>query len=217
MVRPRAFLVDVYDTILTCDFEAMNIELAGTAGVPVDTLSAGFAEYSQALIDGRLSIAQLYAQLLQNCHVEPRPDLVAELVRRDQELLIGFSRLYEDSIPFLEMLKSRGIMIAIISNCTEGTRAQLDEFGVSVLADSVVLSCEVGCAKPSAQIYQHALDQLGVSADAAVFIDDQLAYCAGAVALGMKAVQIARRDYVMRAPNVCTTIVRSLLQVEAML
>jgi putative hydrolase of the HAD superfamily len=135
MVRPRAFLVDVFDTILTCDYEALQLGVARTAGVPVDAWSAGFAEHRPALVDGRLSLAQLYAQLLRNCRVEPHRDLVAELVRRDQELLIGFSRLYEDSIPFLELLRSRDIVIAFISNCAEGTRALLDKFGVSVLAD----------------------------------------------------------------------------------
>lgn len=217
MVRPRACLVDVFDTILTCDLEALQTELAGAAGVPVDTWSRAFAEHSPALVDGRLSMAKAIERLLQDCHVEPRFDLVAELVRKDQELLIAFSRLYEDSIPFLQTLRSRGIMIAFISNCTEGTRALLNELGVSPFADSVALSCEVGCGKPSAHIYQHALDQLGTTADAALLIDDQPSYCAGAVALGMNAVQIARGDRRRRAPEVSSRVVRSLLQVEAML
>jgi beta-phosphoglucomutase-like phosphatase (HAD superfamily) len=37
-----------------------------------------------------------------------------------------------------------------------------------------------------------ALDQLGVAADTALFVDDQAAYCAGAAAMGMTAMQIAR-------------------------
>jgi len=60
------------------------------------------------------------------------------------------------------------------------------------LADAVVLSCEVGCAKPDPRISRRALDQLCVTACAAAFADDQPAYCAGAAAGGMTALQIAR-------------------------
>jgi len=72
---------------------------------------------------------------------------VAELVRKDRELLAAASRLYEDAIPFLQALRSRGMLIALVSNCVENTRQLLSDFGVSALADAVVLSCETGCAK----------------------------------------------------------------------
>jgi len=49
----------------------------------------------------------------------------------------------------------------------------LAELGVDALADTMVLSCEVGAAKPAPEIFQCALDRLGVTADAAVFVDDQ--------------------------------------------
>ena len=55
-----------------------------------------------------------------------------------------------------------------------------------------MLSCEAGCAKPDARIYRQALDQLGVRAGAAVLVDDQPAFCAGAAAIGITALQIAR-------------------------
>jgi HAD superfamily hydrolase (TIGR01509 family) len=44
---------------------------------------------------------------------------------------------------------------------------------VAALVDALVLSCEVRAAKPDAAIFWSALDQLGVAADAAVFVDDQ--------------------------------------------
>ena len=40
----------------------------------------------------------------------------------------------------------------------------LEELGLADLVDAVVLSCEIGCAKPSSAIYRSALDRLGVEA-----------------------------------------------------
>ena len=100
--------------------------------------------------------------------------------------------MFDDTIPFLRGLRDRGIKIAIVSNCTENTRPLLVKHGVDALADTLVLSCEVGSAKPEAEIFRCALDRLGVAADAAVFVDDQAGYCAGSVAAGIRAVQIVR-------------------------
>lgn len=98
----------------------------------------------------------------------------------------------DDAIPFPQTLQSRCVRVALVSNCIRNTRPLLADLGVSALADAVVLSCEAGCAKPDTRIYRRALDQPGVTARDAVLIDDQPAYCAGAAAMGMTALQIAR-------------------------
>jgi FMN phosphatase YigB (HAD superfamily) len=59
-------------------------------------------------------------------------------------------------------------------------------------ADAVVLSFEVGVAKPDAGIYLTALERLRVAPDEAVFVDDQAAYCDGAKTVGMDAYLIQR-------------------------
>jgi putative hydrolase of the HAD superfamily len=87
---------------------------------------------------------------------------------------------------------------------------------VDALADAVVLSCEVGAAKPAPEIFRCALERLGVTADAAVFIDDQPGYCAGSVAVGIRAVQIVRGELDGLSPVAGTTVARSLPEVEAM-
>ena len=146
------------------------------------------------LNDGRLSKAQAFPQIMASCGAQATDDLVAEMVRRDQELLLANARLYDDVIPFLHGLRDRGIKIAIVSNCTENTRALLVANGVDQLADELVLSCEVRSAKPAPEIFRHALDRLGVAAEAAVFVDDQARFCAGSVAVGIRAAQIVRAD-----------------------
>jgi putative hydrolase of the HAD superfamily len=211
----EACLVDAYDTILTCDFSALRHELPALAGLPLDTWNDDYSRFSPLLNDGRMSKAAAFGEILRTHERDPRPELVREMVRLDQELLVANTRLFDDTMPFLEKLRARGVKIAVVSNCTENTRPMLVSLGVDALADALVLSCEVGAAKPAAQIFRHALGRLEVAAEAAVFVDDQAGFCAGSRAVGIRAVQMVRGDLDGQVPQGAAAV-RSLTDVEAM-
>ena len=215
MPRPEACLVDAYDTILTCDFSVLRHELPALAGLSLDSWNDDYNRLSPLLGDGRMSKATAFGEILRAHGREPRPELVREMVRLDQELLIENTRLFDDAIPFFEKLRARGIKIAIVSNCTANTRPLLTALGVDAFADALVLSCEVGAAKPAAPIFRHALGRLAVAAEAAVFVDDQAGFCAGSEAVGIRAVQIVRGELDGQVPPGATAV-RSLTEMEAM-
>ncbi len=216
VARLDACLLDAYDTIVYTDFSAYRNELPKLAGIPAEALFREFRRFAPALSVGEISIAGAYAQILQACGVEPRPGLVRALADKSRELLLLSGRLYDDVLPFLRTLRSRGIRIAIVSNCDENTRDLLVELGVAALADALVLSNEVGAVKPAAEIYQHALDKLGVTAEAALFADNSATYCAGAAALGIRAVQVVRKVQEAGGEE-GITVVRSLAELELLL
>ena len=216
MPRLEACLVDAYDTIVTCDFVSLRQGVPALAGIPPAAWQQEYDLVSPMLNDGSMSKAQAYRRIMGNCGVEAPDELVAAMVRRDQELLLANTRLFDDAIPFLTRLSDRGIKIAIVSNCTENTRAMLVATGVDKLADELVLSCEVRSAKPAPEIFRYALDRLGVSPEAAVFVDDQARFCAGSVAVGIRAAQIVRRERGGPPPAEGVTVVRSLAEVEAL-
>jgi putative hydrolase of the HAD superfamily len=220
VTRPAACLIDVYETILSCDFSRHSRELPALAGVTPQDWRAGTSRLGPLFNVGRLTKTEGFGQVLRECGVEPRADLVRALLEADRELLLASAHLYDDSLPFLSELRSHGVRTAIVSNCSEHTRELLVKLGVPELVDAVVLSCEVGAAKPSPEIFRHALEQLGVPAGAALFVDDQAAFCAGAAALGIGAAQIVRGELNRidgEVPAAGTTMVRSLPEVEAML
>lgn len=231
MAEREACLIDVYSTLLSCDFVAHRAELPLLAGLSIQAFGEGYSQVGPALGIGQLSKAQGFERILRDGGIEPRPELVRALVDLDRELLLRSARLYDDALPFLRAVKARGIKIAIVSNCSEHTRDLLESNGVAELADALVLSCEVGAEKPAAQIFTRALDELGVPARGAVFVDDQPAFCAGAADLGITAVQIVRgepdgktpdgktpdgRTPDGKAPTPGTTVVRSLADVTAL-
>ena len=216
MARFEACLLDAYDTIVTCDFSVLRREIPALADIKLDAWEDEYDRIGPALTDGRLSKTEGFGHILRACGKEPGPDLVRELVNRDRELLIANARLFDDVIPFLHRLRARGMKIAIVSNCTENTRPLLVRLGVDALTDALILSCEVGAAKPAAQIFQCALDRIGATAEAALFVDDQPGFCAGSVAMGISTVQIVRGELDGKVPAAGTTVVQSLAEVEAM-
>lgn len=212
----EACLIDVYGTILTADFGAHRAELPALAGIPANAMYAEFARLAPALTVGELTRAEAYARILKACGAEPEPGLVRALTDRSRELLLAAGRLYDDALPFLRALRARGVRTAIVSNCDENTRPLLVSLGVAALAGALVLSCEVGMAKPDARIFRYALGRLGVTVDTAVFIDDTADFCAAAESLGMRAMQIMRDDSAGKVAW-AGQVVRSLRDVEAML
>ena len=203
--------MDAFGTIVSTDFSGHQAELPVLAGIPADAMYAEFGRLAPALTVGDLSMAEVFEQILLVCGVEPAPGLVRALTDKSRELVLAAGRLYDDVLPFLRTLRSLDVRTAIVSNCDENTRDLLVELGVAALVDALVLSCEVGAAKPEAKIYLRALDQLGVAAGDTLFIDDNAAFCAAAAALGISAVQIARNGSDGQAE------VRSLREVEPMI
>jgi len=216
----KACLVDVWQTILFGDFEARVRALTEYAGVDRDTWLEYWLSTAVERDRGKLSVTDSFAQSMLACGVDPRPELIADLMRKDAEDMRELVRLYDDTLPFFTRLRSQGIGIALVSNCSDTTRPVLDHLGVIPLADAVILSCEVRSAKPSPEIYLIALDELGVAPAEAVFIDDQPSFCAGAESVGVRAIQIARPNLDGLDGSVPTSpfpVVRSLLEVPALL
>jgi putative hydrolase of the HAD superfamily len=209
----NACLVDVYDTIVNSDYEPRMRAMSALTGVDADTWMREWVKTGTRRGRGELSLAESFAVTLLACGRDPRPELVSELVATDARLLREDSRLYDDVVAFFGKLRSRGIVIALVSNCTENTRPMLEGLGVLALVDAAALSFEVGSLKPSPEIYLSALNALGVAAADAVMVDDQAKFCAGAEAVGTRAIQIVRSNRHGEIANVGFPVVSSLLDV----
>jgi len=185
--------------------------MTALTGVDADAWVGEWAKTNDDRARGKLSMADAFALTLRACGIDPRPELVGELVSQDSRLLSEDSRMYDDTVAFLGELRSRGIGTALVSNCSENTRPMLEGLGIFPLVDAAVLSFEVGSIKPSPEIYLSALDDLGVAAADAVMIDDQLRFCVGAEAIGVRAIQIVRAHHHGEVAESVFPVVRSLI------
>ncbi|HZW76055.1 MAG TPA: HAD-IA family hydrolase [Caldimonas sp.] len=79
----------------------------------------------------------------------------------------------------LRTLRTRGIAVGMVSNFDHRLPALLDALGIAALFDAVVLPADAGAAKPDRRIFTCALARLGVPADEALYVGDDVADDAG--------------------------------------
>ena len=213
----RACLIDVYDTILESNFVQRMESLVAPLGIGIGDWLAEWDKMREDRDRGKLTIAASFERTLSGLGIDAEPDLVGELSRRDAELSQAFTRLCADTVPFLRWLRSNGVLTALVSNCADTTRPQLERLGIIPLVDAAILSCEVGSMKPYPEIYVTALEELGVAAVDAVFIDDQPTFCVGAEAVGIRPIQIARAEANGYVSQWNFPVVHSLFDVQSLL
>jgi epoxide hydrolase-like predicted phosphatase len=76
----------------------------------------------------------------------------------------------------------------LISNAWSGLRGFITKEKLIDLFDTVIISAEIGVTKPSARIYEVALDQAKVRAGDAVFVDDMPVNIEACEKVGMKGI-----------------------------
>jgi len=86
-----------------------------------------------------------------------------------------------------DTLKSR-YKIAMLSNAADNWLDDMFEPWQVALFDEVVLSYQVGVAKPDSLIYQTVVDRLGLGFDESIFVDDSERYVVAARDLGMQGI-----------------------------
>ena len=72
----------------------------------------------------------------------------------------------------LQRLKRDSIGLGIISNWDDTARHVLNGAELTQYFDPIIISSEVNCKKPEAEIFELALDRAGVSADECIYIGD---------------------------------------------
>ncbi len=123
--------------------------------------------------------------------IKPPRELVQKIESQIDDELSSLS-LFDDVIPTLNALQSRGIRIGLCSNLAQPYGAAIG----SLLADfnlEQFLSYELGAIKPETQIYQSILSRFNCESDHCLFVGDTFeADYSGPMAVGMKSLHLTR-------------------------
>jgi putative hydrolase of the HAD superfamily len=90
----------------------------------------------------------------------------------------------------VRQLQSDGCQLAICTNNWTEIGAAWREGLPLELFDAVVVSCEIGCRKPDAEMFDHVTERLGVDPGSVVLVDDFEANVDGARRAGWQAVLV---------------------------
>ncbi len=126
-------------------------------------------------------------ELLDDDEVREREDRRMTAMRRAW-------RLFDDAMPCLRWLRGVGLRLAAVTNAaSRHQRVKLAALDLETAFDAVVISDEVGAAKPDPAIFHKACAALGVGTAHAVHVGDRLDLDArGARAAGLHAVWLNR-------------------------
>jgi HAD superfamily hydrolase (TIGR01493 family) len=155
-----ALTADLHDAFRRPEIAALQKGRDLTADAHRAALSAGFSA-----VDGaHVGLADaLYDQLLE-------PD---------------FWQPYPDTEPVLRQLHQEGIRIGVVSNIPWDIRPRFVRYHLAEFVDTFALSCEHGIEKPDPRLFEFALGDLDVGADAAIYVGDNPGSDGGAVAAGL--------------------------------
>lgn len=176
--RP-AILIDIGGVLVPDHLTAAAIAWSNRLGIShQDFLSALFGGNDEQVLIGRTSeetwwnIVRDRLGIGQGLIDEIRGDL-ASRETWDTALVEGLRRL------------GGSAKTAIVSNTWPQMRTRMANAGLLGMVDAIVLSCEIGYAKPDPRIYTAALRRVGAHPAEALFIDDTPGHVATAQSLGM--------------------------------
>lgn len=207
--RPRALLLDAMGTLIGLQEPVGHTyaRLAGEHGMAVTAAAVepAFAQAyrsapplafpglrGEALRAAELDwwSARVHSCLLAATGTAPPPALAADLFAHYAQAAAW--RVYPDVEPQLRRWRQRGLALAVVSNFDSRLPPLLKALGLADWLDAVVVSSEAGAAKPQPQLFQLALDQLGVSAAEAWHVGDSSEDVVGAAAAGVACLLVRR-------------------------
>lgn len=83
---------------------------------------------------------------------------------------------------------------ALLSNASSSLYQLLNEYDLTDIFDEIVVSSDVGIAKPDPRIFEYTLEKLGVNPSDTVFIDDNETYVHAAKELGINSLQFTSSE-----------------------
>ncbi|HEY7282361.1 MAG TPA: HAD-IA family hydrolase [Actinomycetota bacterium] len=134
----------------------------------------------------------LYRGLLEAMDVPYAEELARRLYATFTD--VGNYRLFDDALPVLEKLGGAGLALGLISNFEEWLEELLEHLDVARFFEVRVISGAEGLEKPDPAIFRLALDRMGVQAEDAAYVGDNVVYdVEPAQSLGMTGVLLDRR------------------------
>jgi len=139
------------------------------------------------------------ARIFQLDDLAQSSDLVKAMCQCFMKPIFARGRCYEDTLPTLQELRSRGFKTAIVSNTTWGSpanlwREEIKRLGLSAYVDVVVFCRDVGWRKPAKQIFEFTLKKLQVLPQHCIFVGDDPRWdLVGPRAVGIEALLIDRQ------------------------
>ena len=224
----RVVLFDLDDTLFDQQYcsraglLAVQKAYAGRICVAIEELEAAYGalleQWHEKVLDGLISIdesrVERFRVLLSSAHTTATDAESQAAARCYRDAYDAAYRPVPGAIEVLRRIKAARPIGIVTNHIMSEQVKKIAAIGVAPFIDELVVSAEVGVAKPAAQVFQVALSRLDGTPDQAVMIGDSWSSdILGATGLGIRAIWLNRYD--RRCPDAgLATEIRSLEPVD---
>ena len=171
--RPTAVLFDAGGTLILQDPEEMSARL----GSPIDAVAAhrahyvAMAEFSDRRIEGHALDWDWWLERYFDLLGVAEPHLAGQRIDRGYGL---WHHPLDGVAGAIAAIRRSGIRVAVVSNSDGSVTESLARAGLADLFEFVIDSHEVGVSKPDPQIFEAALERMGVAPAEAWYVGDSV-------------------------------------------
>ncbi len=179
----KAVFFDLGGVILRTEYQAPRQHLA-------ERLGMDYEDIEKIVFSGVSAARASLGEITEEEHwrnVMKTLKLPASEYERIRDEFFAGDVIDREILAFLRSLKPR-YKTGLISNAWSGLRHYIVREKFDDAFDTLIISAEVGVAKPEPKIYQLALEQAQVEAGEAVFVDDFLENVEACRRLGMQGI-----------------------------
>jgi putative hydrolase of the HAD superfamily len=189
----RAVFFDLGGVILRTEYQAPRQQLAERLGMEYDDLDriVFSSETGIQAATGAITSRQHWEAVIKRLK---RPLEELELIR--DEFFAG-DIIDRDIVNFLRSLRGT-YTTGLISNNWNDLRDYLVHERIIDAFDHIIISAEVGVAKPEPEIFRIALEQAGVRPEEAVFVDDFYVNIESCEKIGIKGIHFKDAESAMQ-------------------
>ena len=179
----KAVFFDLGGVIVRTEFQSPRQQLA-------DRLGMEYEDLNRIVFDSDTGIQASIGAITSQQHWESvmkRLKRSAEEMTAIQEEFFAGDIVDRQLLEFLRSLRGK-IQTGLISNAWSDLRDYMTREKMIDAFDHIIISAEVGVAKPDPKIFEIALEKAGVRPSEAVFVDDFYVNIEGCEKVGMKGI-----------------------------
>ncbi|GAA1446472.1 HAD family hydrolase [Leifsonia poae] len=178
----KVIVFDYGEVISVTPSEADRAALAGVAGGDAEVFWPAYWRHRDALDQGTMSIREYWRGIEHEMGEQWGDATIHRLWLADFRSWLSIDH---DTLQVLLDLQAGGTRMALLSNAGRDFGSYFRHGTLGDLFEQVFVSGELGTIKPSADIFEIVLTELGITAENMVFIDNKEVNVRGAEALGI--------------------------------
>lgn len=144
-----------------------NRHVTELLGVSLETYHEVYYRFNRLRNENVLSREAFWQKITDELGV---PDQYRKLINLMDTL--RSDKVHQNILDLIDRLRANGYKTGLLSNNGVEMAQRIRDNGLVDHFDVTIVSAEVGCSKPSPEIFQMFLDRLGIHAEELIYIDD---------------------------------------------